>query len=47
MKLKIWDEPLEFNQFQTCIRKLDPSYSDSQSKALFRKLKGNNEKVDI
>ena len=47
MKLKIWDDPLDFNKFEVCLRRLDPSFSDSQCKALFQKLKGPDSKVDI
>ena len=47
MKLKIWDEPLEYIKFTSCIRRLDPSFSDSQTKSLFDKLKGPDGLLNI
>jgi hypothetical protein len=47
MKLKIWDDPLDFNKLEMCLRRLDPSFSDSQCKALFKKLKGEDSRVDV
>ena len=35
MKIKIWDDPIDYNKFEVCIRRLDPSLADSQAKALF------------
>jgi len=39
MKLKYWDEPLDFNHFSVAIRRIDRSFSDGQVKSLFNKLK--------
>lgn len=48
MKLKMWDEPLDFAKFANCVRLMDPSFSDSQLKALFAKLKNNEDnKVNV
>ena len=47
MKLKIWDDPLDYNKFEVCLRRLDPSFSDGQCKALFQKLKGPDGLIDI
>ena len=47
MKIKIWDDPMDYNKFVGCLRRLDPSFSDSQMKSLFEKLKDKEAKVDI
>ena len=47
VKLKIWDEPLDFRRFGQAIRLLDSSFSDSQLKVLFSKLKNADDRVDI
>jgi Ca2+-binding EF-hand superfamily protein len=47
MKIKIWDDPMDYNKFEVCLHRLDPSFSDGQSKALFKKIKGPDDKVDI
>jgi hypothetical protein len=46
MKIKIWDEPLGMARFRQCILRLDQTFSDTQIKALFKKLK-TGEEVDI
>jgi hypothetical protein len=38
MKLNPWDEPLEFPKFLTCVRRIDPSFSEGQSRALYDKI---------
>ena len=38
MKLNYFDEPLDYPRFQVCIRRLDPTFSETQCKALFKKL---------
>lgn len=47
MKIKIWDDPLYFKQFENCLLRVDPSFSESQIKALFNKLKNHEERVEI
>lgn len=47
IKLKIWDEPLDYRRFGQAIRLLDSSFSESQLKVLFNKLKNADKKVDI
>lgn len=47
IKLKIWDEPLDYRRFSQAIRLLDSSFSESQLKVLFGKLKNADDKVDI
>jgi hypothetical protein len=47
MKLKAWDEPLPYPKFASAIRKLDPSFSDSQIRTLYNKLKSSTGLVDI
>ena len=47
IKLKIWDEPLDYRRFGQAIRLLDSSFSESQLKVLFSKLKNADDKVDI
>jgi Ca2+-binding EF-hand superfamily protein len=47
MKLKAWDEPLAYPKFSAVIRRLDPSFSDSQIRTLFNKLKSPTGLVDI
>jgi hypothetical protein len=47
IKLKIWDEPLDYRRFGQAIRLLDSSFSESQLKVLFNKLKNADNKVDI
>jgi len=39
MKLKAWDEPIPYPKFLLAIRRLDPSFGESQVKTLFNKLK--------
>lgn len=46
MKLKIWDDPLDYKKFSNCLHHLDPTFSDSQCKALFNKLK-NGDRVEV
>jgi hypothetical protein len=47
MKLNIWDEPLEYPKFLICIRRLDPTFSEGQARALYDKLKNQVEVVEI
>lgn len=47
MKIKIWDDPLYYKQFENCLLRIDPSFSDGQCKALFDKLKNQEERVEI
>lgn len=47
MKLKIWDDSLDYRHFLSAIRTLDASFSESQARVLFDKLKGADNKVDI
>ena len=47
MKLKAWDEPITFPKFLLAIRRLDPSFGESQVRTLFNKLKSPEELVDI
>jgi Ca2+-binding EF-hand superfamily protein len=47
IKLKIWDEPLDYRRFGQAIRLLDSSFSESQLKVLFSKLKNADGRVDI
>jgi len=47
MKMKLWDDPVDFNKFEVSLRRLDPSFSDGQCKALFTKLKGPDGLVDV
>jgi len=39
MNLRVWDSPLEYNRFVDCLRKLDPSLSESQLRVLLKQLK--------
>lgn len=47
MHLRIWDAPLEYSRFVECMRKLDPSLSESQLRVLMKTLKNKEAKVDI
>lgn len=47
MKLKIWDDALDYKKFLIAIRTLDASFSETQAQVLFNKLKGKDNKVDI
>ena len=47
MKLNPWDEPLEYPKFIVCIRRIDPSFSEGQARALFDKIKNQVEVVEI
>ena len=47
IKLKIWDEPLDYRRFSQAVRLLDASFGESQLKMLFSKLKNADDKVDI
>ena len=47
MKLKVWDEPMDFSRFSLAIRCLDQSFSDSQCRALFNKLRNANKRVEV
>ena len=47
MKLKAWDEPLPYSKFYASIIRLDASFSESQCKSLFDKLKGPDGKVNV
>lgn len=39
MQLRIWDADLDFPQLCTCLRKLDPTLSESQLRNLAKVLK--------
>lgn len=47
MHLRIWDQPLEYPKFVECLRKLDPSLSESQLRVLMKTLKNKDAKIDI
>jgi len=47
MKLKYWDEPLDYTNFKACIRRIDPTFSEPQCRALFNKIKNQVEVVEI
>lgn len=47
MKIKIWDDPLYYPKFETCLRRIDPSFSDGQCKALFQKLRNSEDRVEV
>jgi Ca2+-binding EF-hand superfamily protein len=47
MHLRIWDQPIDFPKFVECLRKLDPSLSESQLRVLMKTLKNKEAKVDI
>ena len=47
MNIRIWDNALDFNQFCICLRKLDPSLSESQLRVLAKVLKNRDGKVEV
>ena len=47
MRLRVWSDPLEFSGFQSAIRSLDQSISDSQIRTLFIQLRNEHGQVEI
>lgn len=47
MNLRVWDSALEFPRFVDCLRKLDPSLSESQLRILSKTLRNSEGKVEI
>lgn len=47
MKLRIWDEPLDFPRLCEALRRLDPTLSESQLRHLAKTLRNKNNKVEI
>lgn len=47
MKLRIWDEPLDFPKLCEALRRLDPTLSESQLRHLAKTLKNKDNKIEI
>jgi len=47
MRLRVWDEDMDYQPFQGAMRKLDPTLSEPQIKYLSKVLKGNNGKISV
>ncbi len=47
MRLRIWDKPLDFVQLSECLRRLDPSLSDTMLRHLAKTLKNKENKVEV
>ena len=47
MKLRIWDDALDLKQFNSCMRKLDPTLTDAQLKSMANQMKNSSNKVEI
>ena len=47
MNLRIWDSALDFPKIVECLRKIDPSLSESQLRVLHKIMKNKEGKIDI
>lgn len=47
MNLRIWDSSLDFPIMVECLRKIDPSLSESQLRVLHKIMKNKDGKIDI
>jgi Ca2+-binding EF-hand superfamily protein len=47
MKLRVWDEDMDYQSFSQAMRKLDPTLADPQMRYLAKALKSNNGKIQV